>query len=95
MGSTALDEKSAAKSRKRAPNAEPKPPEKLPVESRTDPTRWRMKDDDSRHTWHYLSDKQAAEDWPQSLAERYYLSLPLVRDDRAPGVSRDSKADCE
>lgn len=46
---------------------------------RTDLTRWRLKDDDSRHTWHYLDNEAAEKDWPQSHAEKYYLDLPLVR----------------
>ncbi|KAM4066576.1 prenyltransferase and squalene oxidase repeat domain-containing protein [Hirsutella rhossiliensis] len=87
MGSTAVDEKRAAKSRKRAPNAESSSPEKLPIQPQTDPTRWRMKDDDSRHTWHYLSDSQAAEDWPQSLADKYYLNLPLGLSNLPPATT--------
>lgn len=43
-----------------------------------DKTRWRMKADGGRHTWHYLDDDQAAKDWPQSYAEKWYLNLPLV-----------------
>lgn len=43
-----------------------------------DKTRWRMKADGGRHTWHYLDDDQAAKDWPQSYAEKWYLDLPLV-----------------
>jgi lanosterol synthase len=45
---------------------------------RTDYTRWRLQDNDSRHTWHYLSDDDAAKNWPQSTAEKYYLNLPTV-----------------
>lgn len=44
-----------------------------------DRTRWRMKSDDGRHTWHYLDDDQAVEKWPQSYADKWYLGLPLVR----------------
>lgn len=43
-----------------------------------DKTRWRMKADGGRHTWHYLEDDQSAKDWPQSYAEKWYLDLPLV-----------------
>lgn len=53
-------------------------PKKPKIEDRTDPTRWRMKDDESRHTWHYLPSEEAAKAWPQSYAEKYYLNLPLV-----------------
>jgi hypothetical protein len=47
-------------------------------DKRTDLTRWRMLDDDGRQTWHYLEDGKEAEAWPQSFADRYYLSLPTV-----------------
>ncbi|OAQ65177.1 lanosterol synthase [Pochonia chlamydosporia 170] len=66
-----------AKSRKRASDTELGFPKKPKIEAKTDPTRWRMKDDDSRHTWHYLTTKKAAQEWPQSYAEKYYLGLPL------------------
>lgn len=45
---------------------------------RTDYSRWRMRDDHGRHTWQYLEDDEAAKDWPQSYADKYYLGLPLV-----------------
>lgn len=44
-----------------------------------DRTRWRMKADGGRHTWHYLDDAAAAEQWPQSYADKWYLDLPMVR----------------
>ncbi|KAM3507803.1 hypothetical protein MY11210_007006 [Beauveria gryllotalpidicola] len=47
------------------------------VEGKTDYARWRLKDDDSRHTWHYLIDDDELDKWPQSNAEKYYLNLPL------------------
>lgn len=53
-------------------------PKKPRIGTRTDPTRWRMKDDESRHTWHYLEDDEAAKEWPQGFAEKYYMNLPLV-----------------
>lgn len=43
-----------------------------------DYTRWRLKDDDSRHTWHYLVGEKEARDRPQTYAEKYFLNLPLV-----------------
>lgn len=48
----------------------------------TDRARWRMRDDHSRHTWHYLEDDEEVEAWPQSQADKYYLGLPLVRQPR-------------
>ncbi|KAB5531448.1 terpenoid cyclases/protein prenyltransferase alpha-alpha toroid [Coniochaeta sp. 2T2.1] len=47
------------------------------LEERTDYTRWRMRDDESRHTWHYLEDDEAMKEWPQSYADKWYLGLPL------------------
>lgn len=44
-----------------------------------DKTRWRMKADGGRHTWHYLDDDEAVEKWPQSYADKWYLGLDLVR----------------
>jgi len=44
----------------------------------TDHGRWRMRDDEGRHTWHYLDDDEAAKEWPQTYADKYYLGLPLV-----------------
>lgn len=64
--------------RKRPSEAPDSFPKKPRLEAKTDHTRWRMKDDDSRHTWHYLTDEKAAKEWPQSVAEKYFLDLPLV-----------------
>jgi lanosterol synthase len=64
--------------RKRGADDQHAPPKRPKLEAKTDITRWRLKDDDSRHTWHYLEDEKAASEWPQSYAEKYYLNLPLV-----------------
>ncbi|RDA95893.1 hypothetical protein CP533_5221 [Ophiocordyceps camponoti-saundersi (nom. inval.)] len=68
---------SSTATRRRIASEEPAFPPMPLLEAKTDRTRWRLKDDDSCHTWHYLSDDQAAKDWPQSDAERYFLGLPL------------------
>ncbi|TVY23987.1 Lanosterol synthase [Lachnellula hyalina] len=47
------------------------------LQERTDYTRWRMLDEAGRHTWHYLEDKEDVEEWPQSLADKYFLGLPM------------------
>nr|AAL56020.1 oxidosqualene:lanosterol cyclase [Cephalosporium caerulens] len=52
-------------------------PKRPKIEKGTDPTRWRMRDDESRHTWHYLPSEEAAKAWPQTCADKYYLNLPL------------------
>src|SRR6478609_1999651 len=78
---------SALKSRKRAADSESEPllkqgqpfPKQPRIGSELDKTRWRLKDDDSRHTWHYLEDDEAAKEWPQSYAEKWYLNQSLVR----------------
>ncbi|KAG6037956.1 hypothetical protein E4U41_004618 [Claviceps citrina] len=67
----------SAKSRERASDSLLGFPQTLKIEPKTDPTRWRLKDDDSRHTWHYLVSEQEAKDWPQSYAEKYFLGLSL------------------
>ncbi|GAO18523.1 hypothetical protein UVI_02054650 [Ustilaginoidea virens] len=66
-----------ANSRKAYSNGKLQSPAKPEVWANTDRTRWRIKDDDSRHTWQYLTDEKAAKDWPQSFAEKYFLGLPL------------------
>lgn len=43
-----------------------------------DRTRWRLKADEGRQTWHYLDDDAAVTKWPQSYADKWYLDLPLV-----------------
>lgn len=48
------------------------------VEERTDYSRWRLRDDHGRHTWHYLEDDDEAKKWPQTKADKYFLGLPLV-----------------
>lgn len=75
----------SAKSRKRASDDGDSFPKRPRLEAKTDLTRWRVKDDDSRHTWHYLADDKAAAEWPQSYAEKWYLNLPLVCPPLAPG----------
>lgn len=69
----------SATSRKRANDGDQASPKKPRIEGKTDHSRWRLKDDDSRHTWHYLTEDKAVKDWPQSYAEKYFLNLPLVR----------------
>ncbi|KAF3941061.1 hypothetical protein ABW19_dt0204546 [Dactylella cylindrospora] len=40
----------------------------------TDYSRWRLKDDHGRQTWHYLSEEEAKK-WKQSTADKYFLGL--------------------
>ena len=48
------------------------------VDEATDPERWRLKDNNGRQTWHYLETAEEAANWPQTLADRHHLGLPLV-----------------
>lgn len=49
------------------------------VDARTDHTRWRLKDDDGRQTWHYLESDEELKAWPQSAADKYFLGMDTVR----------------
>ena len=44
---------------------------------KTDYTRWRLKTEDGRQIWHYLSEEEAVS-WPQTIADKYHLGLPTV-----------------
>ena len=46
---------------------------------KTDPTRWRLLNENGRHTWHYLKTEAEAKEWPQSTADKWYLGLDTVR----------------
>ena len=48
------------------------------LSERTDYTRWRLLDEAGRQTWHYLEEDEDAKEWPQSTADKYFLSLPTV-----------------
>lgn len=46
---------------------------------KTDYTRWRLRSEDGRQTWHYLTTDKELAAWPQSVADKYHLGLPTVR----------------
>ena len=46
----------------------------------TDRSRWRMRDVKGVQTWQYLEDDEAAKKWPQSIADKWYLGLPTVKE---------------
>ncbi|EPS39819.1 hypothetical protein H072_6275 [Dactylellina haptotyla CBS 200.50] len=46
----------------------------------TDYTRWRLKDDHGRQTWHYISEEEAKK-WKQSTADKYFLGLDTEQPD--------------
>jgi hypothetical protein len=43
----------------------------------TDLTRWRLKVDQGRQTWHYLSPEEV-KDWPQTNYDKYWLGILKV-----------------
>lgn len=49
-----------------------------PQDAKTDYSRWRMLDEDGRHTWHYLDSEEDAKEWPMTYADRWYLGLDTV-----------------
>jgi lanosterol synthase len=80
MVTTSGRDKLNGKARKRGAHDDQPAAPKIPkLGAKTDISRWRMKDDESRHTWHYLSEEEAKE-WKQSYADKYYLGLDLVGD---------------
>ena len=48
------------------------------VDAKTDLNRWRLLDEAGRQTWHYLESEDEIKEWPQSIADRHHLGLPLV-----------------
>ncbi|CAL8584248.1 Lanosterol synthase (Oxidosqualene--lanosterol cyclase) [Xanthoria parietina] len=66
-----------ARLREKQPNGVPlsrKNPEA--ADPQTDPSRWRLLDEQGRQTWHYLQSDEEIKEWPQSIADRYFLGLP-------------------
>jgi lanosterol synthase len=48
------------------------------TQAKTDLTRWRMKDVNGVHTWHYLQTDEEVKAWPMSVAEKWYLWMDTV-----------------
>lgn len=67
--------------------------QKRPVlEEKTDLARWRMLDESGRQTWHYVESDEAAQKWPQSYADKWYLGLDLVSQGECRRVSGPSSS---
>lgn len=49
------------------------------TKSATDLTRWRLLDERGRQTWHYLTTDEEIKAWPQSIADKHHLGIPLVK----------------
>lgn len=52
---------------------------KSSANEKTDYSRWRLRDDRGRQTWHYLEEDEQVKKWPQSVADKYHLGMPTVR----------------
>ena len=48
------------------------------LNQKTDYSRWRLLDQQGRHTWHYLTTDEQMKAWPQTTADKYCLGLPSV-----------------
>jgi lanosterol synthase len=48
------------------------------LDQKTDYSRWRLLDEQGRHTWHYLTTEEQVKAWPQTTADKYHLGLPTV-----------------
>ncbi|KAF2858582.1 ERG7, lanosterol synthase [Piedraia hortae CBS 480.64] len=61
---------------------------------KTDHTRWRLKDDDGRQTWHYLTSEAELRQWPATTADKYFLGLdtglPNLKPAQTPLESADN-----
>lgn len=49
------------------------------LDQKTDYSRWRLLDEQGRHTWHYLTTDEQVKAWPQTTADKFHLGLPTVR----------------
>ena len=47
------------------------------VDPATDLERWRLLDEEGRHTWHYLTSDEEVRKWPQTVFDRHHLGLPI------------------
>lgn len=47
--------------------------------SKTDYTRWRLKSERGRQTWHYLETDEELAAWPQTAYDKYHLGMDTVR----------------
>jgi lanosterol synthase len=70
--------RSTVRKRKSGGNLDEEASKRPRVQDTTDRTRWRCLDENGRLTWRYLEDDEAAKEWPQSDADKWYLGLDLV-----------------
>ena len=62
-----------------------------PFDETTDRSRWRLLDEEGRHTWHYLKSDEEVKKWPQTIADRYHLGMDTELPD-LPQATRPSEA---
>lgn len=48
------------------------------TEPATDLTRWRLKCDGGRQSWHYLESEKDCIEWPQTILDKHSVGLPIV-----------------
>lgn len=77
---------------KRSPNGIARAPD---GDEKTDYSRWRLLDEDGRHTWHYLTTDKELEAWPQTVADKFHLGLPTVSLDRICKYTSDFYRICQ
>lgn len=73
-----MEEKSLSRKRVAESIEEQQWPKRPRISGKTDKSRWRLNDDNGRHSWVFVDDDEALKETPQSYAEKYYLGLPLV-----------------
>jgi lanosterol synthase len=57
-----------------------------PLNEKTDRSRWRLLDEQGRHTWHYLESDEQVKEWPQTIADRYHQGLDTGLPDLPPAT---------
>ncbi|ERF73195.1 hypothetical protein EPUS_03036 [Endocarpon pusillum Z07020] len=60
---------------------------------KTDYSRWRLLDESGRQTWHYLTDNDEVQKWPQSIADKYHLGLPTGLPELPPATTPSQSID--
>ena len=62
-------------------------------DTKTDFSRWRLLDENGRHTWNYLRNDEEIQKWPQSVADKYHLGIPTRLPDLPPATKPSESID--
>ncbi|KAK5071511.1 Lanosterol synthase erg7A [Lithohypha guttulata] len=62
-------------------------------EQKMDYSKWRIKDENGRHTWHYLDSEEQIRQWPQDVSTKYFLGLPTEQPDLRPATRPSESID--